>query len=108
MHFDFHLGNLLTEAGEVTGVVDWDGTCSGDKAFDLATLLFYTYDQEEAREILCQALLDRTGWQRARVYLAHVMLRQTAWSAAHHNRQTVGAYLATSAVILKDLGLASG
>ena len=34
--------NILAVDDEITGVVDWDGVCNGDRLFDLATLFYYT------------------------------------------------------------------
>jgi len=47
VHFDFTPANILVGDRHITGVIDWGGACAGDRAFDLATLLFYNYDQPE-------------------------------------------------------------
>jgi hypothetical protein len=39
---------------------------AGDRAFDLATLLFYHYDHDQIRGLLRARLLDPTGTGRAR------------------------------------------
>jgi aminoglycoside phosphotransferase (APT) family kinase protein len=43
VHWDFHTNNVLMENDRITGVIDWEGSYTGDRAFDLATMLFYTW-----------------------------------------------------------------
>jgi hypothetical protein len=57
---------------------------AGNRAFDLATLLFYRYDHEDIRHLLRARLLDLAGPLAARAYLAHMVLRQVDWSLRHH------------------------
>jgi hypothetical protein len=52
---------------------------AGDRAFDLATLLYYLYDHEWARDLLWPRLLELAGPRPARAYLAHMVLRQADW-----------------------------
>jgi hypothetical protein len=53
VHFDFTLANLLTDGTAVTGVIDVNPPLlTGDRAFDLATLLFYLYDHDDIRHVL--------------------------------------------------------
>src|SRR5581483_9479334 len=52
VHFDYNPANILVHNQEVSGIIDWDGGCAGDAAFDLATLLFYIYDDVALRERL--------------------------------------------------------
>lgn len=102
-HFDFNPANLLISNGTISGVVDWDGVYAGDCAFDLATLLFYAYDDLSLREQLWQALLAGTSLNILSVYLAHLMLRQTDWSLRFHDAATSNQYLDRSYAILKDI-----
>src|SRR5581483_11942655 len=37
VHWDLTAANVLARDGEVSGVIDWNGTCTGDRLFDLAT-----------------------------------------------------------------------
>jgi Ser/Thr protein kinase RdoA (MazF antagonist) len=37
VHWDYTTSNILAVDGEITGVVDWDGVCNGDRLFDLVT-----------------------------------------------------------------------
>jgi thiamine kinase-like enzyme len=50
VHFDFHNLNMLVYQQEISGIIDWDATCAGDAAFDLATLLFYASAEVAIRE----------------------------------------------------------
>ena len=86
VHFDFHTNNILLEDGRVTGVIDWEGSESGDCAFDLATMLFYTWPFADFREALLRELLIRTTRGAVAVYLAHMIVRQLDWSMRHYPR----------------------
>jgi Ser/Thr protein kinase RdoA (MazF antagonist) len=85
VHYDFTPANLLTDGATITGVIDINPpVLAGDRAFDLATLLFYLYDYDDIRDRLRARLLELAGPQAARAYLAHMVLRQVDWSLRHH------------------------
>ena len=87
MHYDFTPTNLLADGAAITGVIDMNApVLAGDRAFDLATLLFYAYDHDGIRARLGARLLELAGSQAARGYLAHIVLRQVDWSVRHHPR----------------------
>lgn len=53
VHYDFTLANLLSDDASITGVIDINPpVLAGDRAFDLATLLFYLYDHDDIRDRL--------------------------------------------------------
>jgi hypothetical protein len=72
--------NILHAGGHLSGVVDWnipfDGAGQGDRGFDIATLLFYTYDIEQTRDVLWDRALELSGLAWTTVYLCHLSLRQ--------------------------------
>lgn len=77
--------DLLRDGTTITGVIDIQPpVLAGDRAFDLATLLFYHYDCEQVRELLRARLLALAGPEAAFAYLAHMVLRQTDWSLRHY------------------------
>lgn len=81
VHYDFNLANLLSDGRVVTGVVDLNPPLlAGDRAFDLATLLYYLYDYPEIAGPLSDRLFGLAGEAAARAYLAHMALRQAEWS----------------------------
>jgi hypothetical protein len=84
VHWDFTLANVLVEGDSVTGVVDWSGTRSGDRLFDLATLVYYG---REETDDLRRYVVQRIGEQGLSVYLAHMAVRQCDWSLRHHGRR---------------------
>ena len=90
VHFDFTPANVLADGTRVTGVIDWDGTHSGDRLFDLATLLYYV--PEAARVRAYTYIVERAGEGVLAAYLAHVAVRQTEWSLRLHSRET-GAFV---------------
>ena len=58
VHYDFTLANLLSDGTAITGVIDVNPpVLAGDRAFDLATLLFYCYDHDAVRERLRSRLV---------------------------------------------------
>jgi len=80
-HYDFHPGNLMSDGVSLTGVIDVNPpVLGGDRAFDLATLLFYCQDHAAIRDALRRRLLELAEPGVARAYLAHIALRQTDWS----------------------------
>ena len=59
VHYDFTPANLLSDGTAITGVIDINPpVLAGDRAFDLATLLFYCYDHDQARTTLTARLLE--------------------------------------------------
>jgi len=85
VHFDFTFANLLSDGETITGVIDINPPAlAGDRAFDLATLLFYGYDHDDLRSRLRARLLELAGTRACRAYLAHMVLRQVDWSVRHH------------------------
>lgn len=105
VHFDFNPSNILVDNGQVSGVIDWEGTCAGDCSFDLATLLFYAYDVLEVREHLLDTLRKRVSPGVLRVYMAHLILRQVDWSIRHHARSIVASYLRVAEDVLRTVDL---
>jgi thiamine kinase-like enzyme len=105
VHFDFNPSNILIENGQISGVIDWEGTCTGDGTFDLATLLFYAYDALDVREHLLHAIWKRVSPAILSVYMAHLILRQVDWSIRYHNPATVDYYLRVAGDVLRDVGL---
>ena len=81
VHWDFTLANVLVEEDTVTGVVDWGGTRTGDRLFDLATLVYYGPGQSPEIE---RYVVERIGREGLAVYLSHMAIRQTDWSLRHH------------------------
>jgi aminoglycoside phosphotransferase (APT) family kinase protein len=85
VHWDFHPVNLLSDGVSITGVIDINPPMlAGDRAFDLATLLFYCWDHAGLHAPLRERLLDLAGPEAARAYLAHMVLRQLEWSLRFH------------------------
>lgn len=103
VHMDFNPANILVTEGAISGVVDWEDCHTGDCSFDLATLLFYAYDDAEVREQLQRRILERATPAALAVYLAHLIVRQVDWSIRHHDSATVARYVHVSQRILADL-----
>jgi aminoglycoside phosphotransferase (APT) family kinase protein len=103
VHYDFNPANILVQAGRVTGVVDWEGVRAGDRAFDLATLLFYAYDAEASRQLLLARLMSLRPLPTIAVYLAHIVLRQVEWSLRLHAPEIGRRYLDRAHRVLAEL-----
>ncbi|HEX3722139.1 MAG TPA: aminoglycoside phosphotransferase family protein [Nitrolancea sp.] len=103
VHFDFHTTNILVDNDQISGVIDWDGPCAGDRAFDLATLLFYAGDQPELRATLTRLYLDRSSLAALQLYLAHMIVRQVDWSLRYQERAVVDHWLGVSRTLANEL-----
>jgi len=87
VHLDFHHRNILREGERVTAVVDWEGSQSGDRVFDLVTFCFgFTHARAEPG-------VEGAIWKRASelgtpdslaAYVAHMSLRRLDWTIRHH------------------------
>ncbi len=90
VHYDFTPANLLSDGTAITGVIDVNPPAlTGDRAFDLATLLYYCYDHDGIREGLRARVLELTDPRAARAYLAHLVLRQVDWSLRYPGSRLV-------------------
>jgi hypothetical protein len=107
VHFDFNPVNILADDGRVSGVVDWDGTMTGDCTFDLVTLLFYARRDHEARRALWRHLGIHSTLGAVSLYLAHLTVRQVDWSIRHHDEQTIELWVDNACSLLRELA-ASG
>jgi hypothetical protein len=87
VHLDFHTGNLLVDdAGEITGIVDWDGIGRGDRRFGLVTLRFDAHVRLPGTDLTWFDELLESSLSPAvlRLYWAHMSLRLVDWSIRHH------------------------
>lgn len=103
VHFDFNPQNILVEDGDITAIIDWEGCCPGDRAFDLATLLFYSYDRPETRARLWERMREIAVPEASALYLSHMIVRQLDWSIRRHAAATVELYLGIARQIMRDL-----
>ena len=103
VHYDCSPANVLASAAGITGVIDWDGWCAGDRMFDVATMLFYSYTDPAVRAALWQAILTHSGPASGAVYLAHLIHRQVDWSIRYHSAEAIEHWLRIGAAILDDL-----
>jgi Ser/Thr protein kinase RdoA (MazF antagonist) len=106
VHYDFTPANLLCDGTAITGVIDINPpVLAGDRAFDLATLLYCHYDHDQIRDLLRARLLDLAGPRAAAAYLAHMVLRQVDWSLRHHPAApTTRRHLRLARLVTDDIG----
>lgn len=103
VHGDFQHANILVHNGQVSGIIDWQAPGAGDCVFDIATLLFYAYDDPAMRDQLWRYALARTSLKLLSVYLAHLILRQVDWSLRFHDRPTGTRYIARGEALLQEI-----
>ncbi len=103
VHGDLSPGNILVDRGQISGIIDWDAAGCGDRAFDLALLLFYHYDDRRIRDPLRARVLELAGYDALCVYLAYTTLGQMDWSIRHHGQSAVDRWLRLAKYVLDDL-----
>lgn len=103
VHNDFQHSNILIHNEQISGIIDWDAPYGGDCVFDIATLLFYSYDDLAARELLWHAVLERASLNLLRLYFAHLILRQVDWSLRYHDAATSEHYISRGWTLLQEI-----
>jgi aminoglycoside phosphotransferase (APT) family kinase protein len=103
VHFDFHHGNILVDDRGIAAVIDWEGCRAGDRAFDLATLLYYSYPDPALRRVLWERAREIASYEAMALFLAHMIVRQTEWSIRLEAPAAGERYLNLADVILSDL-----
>lgn len=95
VHSDFHPGNILAADGEITGVVDWDGSARGDHRFDLVVLRFGIHPRGSERGVVerLDSLLDELPEAILQPSWAHMSLRMTDWAIRHFPADEVDDWL---------------
>lgn len=103
VHGDFQHANILLYNDQISGIIDWQAPSTGDCSFDLATLLFYSYDDLAIRERLWRYILAQSSLNLFSVYCAHLILRQVDWSLRHHERPIGERYIVRGETILREI-----
>jgi fructosamine-3-kinase len=103
VHFDFHHGNILVSDAGIASVIDWEGCRAGDRAFDIATLLYYSYPDRMLREALWEHASRIASFEAMALFLAHLIVRQTEWSIRLESEEAAERYLKLADLILADL-----
>ena len=102
VHKDLNPGNVLAVGAQVTGVVDWENTTSGDPAYDIAYLWFCIYDHTDCRAALWRHLLGVAEPTTIALYAAHIIIGFVSGAIAHQ-REWVDRRLADAPPALRDI-----
>ncbi|MBM7787423.1 aminoglycoside phosphotransferase family protein [Tenggerimyces flavus] len=93
VHMDYHPANVLVDAaGQVTGVVDWDGIGRGDRWFGLVNLRYEAAPAGFPPDVIrwLDGLLDeRIDPAVLRLYWASMSLRSVDWVIRHYSPANV-------------------
>ena len=102
VHKDLNPGNVLAVGAQVTGVVDWENTTSGDPAYDIAYLWFCIYDHADSRAALWRHLLGVAEPATIALYAAHIIIGFVS-GAIVHQPDWVDRRLAAATPALRDI-----
>jgi len=102
VHKDLNPGNVLAIGAQITGVVDWENTTSGDPAYDVAYLWFCIYDHADCRAALWRHLLGVAEPATIALYAAHIIIGFVS-GAIVHQPEWVDRRLAAATPALRDI-----
>ncbi|MEP1123862.1 MAG: aminoglycoside phosphotransferase family protein [Ilumatobacter sp.] len=99
IHGDLHGANVLVDAGEISGVIDFGDVCAGDPATDLSVAwsMFDVDDRDVFRAAAGTGAheIDDATWQRAEAWALHFALVYTLHSADDPTMRAIGERLRT-------------
>ncbi|MBI3971102.1 MAG: aminoglycoside phosphotransferase family protein [Chloroflexi bacterium] len=123
VHFDFGKDHVWTEIvpdphargrvspGKITGIIDLEGLVTGDRVFDLVTMLFYNhgpaYREGPARR-MWERVLVLAAPETVGIYLAHITHRQLGGCVRWHTAESTRRFLHTTAVTWEQFGTHTG
>jgi len=81
VHLDLHTDNILVDGGALSGIIDWEGACTGDHRFDLVA---FAFDLDGHGQRIWD-VVDGAGFdpQVLRAYVALLALKCTASAIVH-------------------------
>jgi thiamine kinase-like enzyme len=104
LHWDFHLGNMLQEAGNLSAIIDTDFAVVGDATFDLVALALSSLTtpcEDHVRDSLFSAAFDELRPLQAQAYLSHLLLRHLDWSIRRHRTKDIEFWLQQAGSLLR-------
>lgn len=82
VHLDLHTDNVLAlEDGTLTGIIDWEGACTGDVCYDLVV---FAFDLDGHGQDVWDRVEPLVEPQVLRPYVARIALTFTDWAIRHH------------------------
>lgn len=104
VHWDLHPGNLLTDEGSLSAIVDTDFAVVGDAGFDLVMLALTSLTvscESGVRSRLFAAAFDELDELRAQIYLAHLFIRLLDWPIRRDRPDEIAFWLNRSDEMLR-------
>lgn len=97
IHGDLHGANILIDAGEISGVIDFGDVCGGDPATDLS-IAWSMFDADDRGVFRTAAAtgehaVDDATWQRAEAWALHFAVIYTLHSADNPTMGAIGQQL---------------
>ena len=112
VHGDYqHYNALVDDAGYLVGYVDWDNAGYGDRAIDLARLLYDVYVAELEKgytpdratlSLLCESIKEASGTAALHVYTAFWIMQVAEWGCRRFPEDG-GKFFATGHRIIHNL-----
>ncbi len=88
MHDDYHLDNIITKNGEITGIIDFDNSEWGDPYHDFVKMFIYSREYSVA---FCKGQLNgyfgnnisSEFWKTIKIYIAMAIISSLVWCQEH-------------------------
>lgn len=91
LHGDLHTRNMVTDSGDLAGVIDWGDICAGDRATDLAGAFMLA--PKNLATVIEHTGATEADWKRARGWAAHFGVLYVAGSDDDAVQRNVGELL---------------
>ena len=85
VHQDMNPGNILTERGRISAIVDWENTTTGDRAWDVAEILFCAWEKTNVRGLIWERLCSLTSSETRSLFCADMAVGFASGAMVHQS-----------------------
>jgi aminoglycoside phosphotransferase (APT) family kinase protein len=83
VHQDLNPGNVLAVRDRISGIIDWENTTAGDRAWDVTEILFCAWEKMTVRDLIWERLCALTSSETRSLFCADMAVSFASGAMVH-------------------------